>query len=116
MIAIHMNIYDLGDISTEYLPPANEVWGNIMFFTPVCQSFCSWEERGSPYDVTSCLAPWSHVNSRGLLSHVPSRGLCLGVSLTETPRLRLPDRDPPGQRYPGQGHPPDRDPPGQRPP
>ena len=39
-----------------------------------------------------------------------------GVSLTETPRLRLPDRDPPGQRYPGQGYPPDRDPLGQRPP
>ena len=67
-------------------------------FTPVCQSFCS---GGSPCDVTSCLAAWSHVPSRGvsvsgpmlfpggslslvpcsfqgglfLWSHVPSRGV-----------------------------------------
>ena len=45
--------------------------GNI--FRRVCQSFCSW---GPLYDVTSCLAAWSHVPSRG----------------------GLPDRDPPGQR------------------
>ena len=24
------------------LPPANEVWVKVMFFTPVCQSFCSY--------------------------------------------------------------------------
>ena len=37
--------------------------GNI--FTGMCQSFCPWGREGSLYDVTSCLAAWSHVPSRG---------------------------------------------------
>ena len=48
--------------------------GNI--FTGMCQSFCPWR-GGSQYDVTFCLAAWSHVPSRGVLCawlHVPSRG------------------------------------------
>ena len=40
--------------------------GNV--FIPFCQSFCSL--GGSLYDVTSCLAAWSHVPSRGSLSGV----------------------------------------------
>ena len=41
-----------------YLPPANEVWGKAMFLqVSVCP------QGGSLYDVTFCLAPWSHVPS-----------------------------------------------------
>ena len=64
-------------------------------------SFCS-PGGGGLYDVTSCLAVWSHVPSGGLClwSHVPpgggvflSRrgGLSGGASVRETPL----DRDPP---------------------
>ena len=61
--------------------------GNV--FTPVFQSFCS---QGGLYDVTSCLAVWSHVLSRGSLSGPMFfiGGLCLGVSLTETPCTETP--------------------------
>ena len=94
--------------------------------------------RWSMYDVTSCLAVWSHVPSWWGVSisgpmFLPG-GLCLGLpdrnsSWTENPRHRPLDRDPqtetpldrepPGQRPPGQ-RPPwtetplDRKPPGQR--
>ena len=61
-------------------------------------------DGGSLYDVTSCLAVWSHVPSEGglcLWSRVPSKG----VSLIETPL----DRDPPVHR-PLWKRPLDRDP------
>ena len=58
------------------LPPANLGQGNV--FTHVCHSV-----HGSGlYDVTSCLATWCHVPSRGSLSLIPcsfQRGLCLEV-------------------------------------
>ena len=115
------------------LPPANEVWGKVMFLHMSAILFIG--EAGL-YDVTSCLAPWSHVPSRGSLSlvpcsfqgglclwfHVPSRMvLCLGVSLDpptqrltpETPWTETPlDRDTPIQNTPmDRDTPPDRDPP-----
>ena len=88
--------------------------GNV--FTHVCHSVYSG--RGSLYDVTSCLAAWSHVPSgRGLclLSHVPSGGYpWQRPPWTETPLDRDPhlDREPLGQRSPLDRYPPlDRDPP-----
>ena len=65
-----------------FIPPANEVWGKVMFLH---LSVSHSVQGGSLYDVTSCLAAWSHVPSGGglcLWSHVPSRrGLCPGGSL-----------------------------------
>ena len=49
------------------LPRANAVWGKVMFLhTSVILS-----TGGGLYDVTSWLAAWSHVPSRGSLSLVP---------------------------------------------
>ena len=67
------------------LPAVNELWGKVMF----SQVFVHMVWRGSLYDVTFCLAAWSHVPSRG--------GLCPGT-LTEIPldgdTPRPLDRDP----------------------
>ena len=56
-----------------FLPPANEDWGKVMFL-----HMSVTVSKGSLYDVSSCLAAWSHVPSGGLYlwSHVSSRGLC----------------------------------------
>ena len=51
--------------------------GNV--FTGECQLFCSGGE--SLYDVTSCLADWSHVPSGGSLSLVPCSFQGVGVSV-----------------------------------
>ena len=68
--------------------------GNI--FRSVCQSFCSQWGRGSLYDVTSCLAAWSHVPSRMFLSLVPrsfgERGLCPGRVCPGTPPPPEPEK------------------------
>ena len=54
----------------QLLPPANEVCGKVMLlYLSVSHSV----HGGALYDVTSCLAAWSHV---------PSRGLCLDGSLS----------------------------------
>ena len=58
------------------LPPANEVWGKVMFLLACLILFTG---GGSLYDVTSCQAAWSHVPS----SPCSSGGLCLeGGSLS----------------------------------
>ena len=31
----------------KYLPPANEVWGKVIFFTSVCQEFCPQGRRSA---------------------------------------------------------------------
>ena len=57
------------------LLPAKDVWGNVLFLHLFVCSL------GSLYDVTSCLAAWCHVPSRGVSvwdSLCPG-GLCLGV-------------------------------------
>ena len=111
------------------LPPANEVWGKVMFLHKTIILFIG--EAGL-YDVISCLAAWSHVPSRGLClwSHVPPRGvsvsgsmflpggLCLGVSLTEIPlHTDCPRQRPPGQRHSNTETPPwTETPPGLTPP
>ena len=65
----------------QYLPPAKEVWGKVMFLH---MSVILSKGKGSLYDVTSSLATWSHVPSRGSLS----RGTCRGVFvLRESPSL-----------------------------
>ena len=77
--------------SINLLPPANEVWGKVMFLHMSVILSTGW--RGSLYDVTSL----SHVPSGGSLSMAPCyfrgslsrEGLCPG----ETP-----DRDPPLQK------------------
>ena len=66
--------------------------GNVLNMSVIL----STEERGSLYDVTSCLATWSHDPSGGLClwSHVPCRGgdlsvtgVCIqGVLHPESPR------------------------------
>ena len=63
-------------MTSELLPPANEVWGKVIF-SQACVSHSVHEGEGSLYDVTFCLAAWSHVHSRGLClwPHVPSRGV-----------------------------------------
>ena len=70
--------------------------------------------EGSLYDVTSCLAAWSHIPSGGRVSvsgsmFLPGGSLSLvsysflGVSLIETPLNRDPlEKDAPGQRPPRQ--------------
>ena len=66
-------------------------------------TFCSQGGKGSLYDVTSCLAAWSHFPFEGSLFLVPYSfwGSCLwydvpsGGPLDRDPLL---DRDPPGQR------------------
>ena len=58
--------------------------GNV--FTGVCQLFCSG--GGSLYDVTSCLADWSHVPS-GSLSLVPCSFQGVGVSVREGRAVRI---------------------------
>ena len=93
-------------LQSNLLPPAKEVWGKVMFSQVVV---CPQE--GSLHDVTSCLAAWSHVPSRGFLPLVPcsfpgqtpgqrppllDRDLYTGTPWTETP---LPHRDPPPDRH-----------------
>ena len=80
--------------SINLLPPANEVWGKVMFLHMSVILSTGW--RGSLYDVTSCpmfllrgLCLWPHVTSGGSLSR---EGLCPGG---------LPDRDPPYRRAGG---------------
>ena len=57
------------------LLPAKDVWGNVLFLHLFVCSL------GSLYDVTSCLAAWCHVPSRGVsvLDSLCPGGLCLGV-------------------------------------
>ena len=52
---------------------ANEVWGKVMFLHLSVILFTN----GSLYDVTSCLAAWSHVplEESLCLVHVPSSGV-----------------------------------------
>ena len=75
--------------------------GNV--FTRVCHSF---QGRRSLYDITSCLADWSYVPSRGvsvsghmflLRGYLSRRGSLLGwgllskgVSVRETPQTEMP--------------------------
>ena len=78
--------------SFKFLPPANEVWGKVIISEACVILVMGWG-WWSLYDVTSCLAAWSHVPSWGfcLWSHVPSMGslfrgslsggLCLRVSV-----------------------------------
>ena len=47
------------------LLPANEVWGKVMFYTPV------FLFTMGVYDVTSCLTVWSHVLSWGCMMSLP---------------------------------------------
>ena len=39
-----------------FLQPANEVWGKVMFFRPVCRSFCS-RGRGVPVPLHAGIHP-----------------------------------------------------------
>ena len=104
-----------------YRPQTKLQEGNV--FTPVCLSLCTRDD-GLLYDVTSCLAAWSHVPSegRGSLALVPcsfQRGLCLGSHVPSGGSLSRGSRwqTPPEQRSPGERPPLDRDlPPGERPP
>ena len=73
--------------SINLLPPANEVWGKVMFLHMSVILSTGW--RGSLYDVTSCpmfllggLCLWPHVTSGGVC---PERVSVQGVSQTETP-------------------------------
>ena len=52
---------------SRFLLPANELWGKVMFLQV---SVILSMGGGVLYDVTSCLAAWSHVPSRGSLSLV----------------------------------------------
>ena len=86
-------------------------WNAFLLLMSVILSTSGQRGGGSLYDVTSCLAAWSHVPSGGSLclwSHVPLRG-----SLSKE---GLPDRDPSRQRPPQTKNPLDRDPCKQRPP
>ena len=77
-------------LTFELLPPANEVWGKVMFSQA---SVCP--RGGFLYDVTSCLAAWSHVPGGTV-----EGGLCLGgflsrgrgVSVREIPHLYSEER------------------------
>ena len=69
-----------------FLPPANEVWGKVIFSATCVFLFGG----GYLYDVTSCLAAWSHVPSGKGVS-VPGPMFRGGVSVRE---LSL-DRDSP---------------------
>ena len=51
------------------LPPANEVWGKVMFLLACLILFTGG--GGCLYDVTTCLAAWSHVSLWGSLSLDP---------------------------------------------
>ena len=35
-----VNSYTVGPV--HLLPPANEVWGKVIYFSSMCQEFCSW--------------------------------------------------------------------------
>ena len=61
----HYRLWD-GSPEITILPPANEVWGKVIF-SQVSLSV----HMGSMYDVTSCLAARSHVPSGGSLSLIP---------------------------------------------
>ena len=65
-----------GGWGLRYLPPADEVWGKVMFLH--LSIVHSVDGRVSLYDVTSCLSAWSHIPLGGggvcAWSHVPSRG------------------------------------------
>ena len=83
---------------SKYLPPANEVWGNVLFshvFTCSQGGLCQWgslsrgvsvQEVCLGVSVWVCLCPGGLCPERSL-----SRGSLSGVSLTETPL----NRDPP---------------------
>ena len=47
-----------------FLQPANEVWGKVMFFTPVCRSFCS-RGRGVPVPLHAGTHPPGQVHPPG---------------------------------------------------
>ena len=95
----------------QLLLPGNEVGGNVIF-SQACVSHSvhgRWVGGGSLYDVTSCLAAWSHVPSRVSVSgsmFLPG-GLCPGGVSVQRSFC-------PGEvSVPGglcQGDPPDRDP------
>ena len=63
------------------LPPANEVWGKLMF-SQTCVSHSDHSE-GSPYDVTSYVAARLHVPSRVFVQWVSVQGVCVqrGISV-----------------------------------
>ena len=96
-------------------------------------SFCPKVGQGSLYDITSCLADWSHVPLRGLSvsgpMFPPGASIFGPMSLSLVScsiQAGLSDRDPsldrdlqtktPLDRDPPDRDPLDRDPPGQRPP
>ena len=64
-------------MDVKYLPPANEVWGKVMFYTPVCHSV----HRGVsvPAYITGHMTGVS-LSRRGCLC--PGGGLCPGGSLS----------------------------------
>ena len=106
----------------EFLPSVNAGCGKIMFLH-LSVSHSVHGGRGSLYDVTSCLAVWSHVFFWRVSVSGPiflPRGLCLwshvllGVSVQGDLYDKDSSEDPPGQRPPDRD-PLDRDPPGQRP-
>ena len=102
-------------LALKFLPPANEVWGKVMFlpaatklgqgnvFTGVCDSVN--REGGLPQCMLGYHPTWEQTPPPG------SRH-------THTPRTRLPplgaDTPPPGPDPPGSRHPPGADPPCQQ--
>ena len=61
------------------LPPVNKVWGKVIF-SRVFFLFTGGKKGAALYDVTSCLAAWSHVPSTGV--SVPGSMFCPQGSLT----------------------------------
>ena len=65
-----------------FYPLANEFWGKVIF-SEVCVRNSVY--RGSLYDVTSFLAAWSYISSRGVsfpgAMFLPGESLCRGGGL-----------------------------------
>ena len=84
LLDIFNSIVHIKDLITKVITARKRSLGKGNVFTRL--SFCSWE--GSLYDVTSCLAAWSHVPS-GVGVSVSGPMFLLG-GLRETPGQRPP--------------------------
>ena len=96
-VLISHNVIGIGRRISNFLPPANEVWGKVIFFAPICHSV---HRRGY-------LGRYPPGRVPALSRYTPQAGTSHYVG-TPTGQVH-----PPGRYIPGQVHPPAGTPPRQ---
>ena len=83
MILVTLAVISKSGYSTYIFTTGKRSWGKVMFSQACVSHSVQSGEGGSLYNVTFCLAAWSHVPSGGLClwSNVPSRGRSLSRDL-----------------------------------